>query len=42
MWAMVSDLHLSAPGANYRAYAMENLEKLAASLSHFTQSHGTL
>jgi thiamine kinase-like enzyme len=42
MWAMVSDLHLSAPGANYRAYATENLEKLAASLSHFTQTHGTL
>ena len=42
MWAMVSDLHLSAPGANYRAYATENLEKLAASLSHFTQAHGTL
>ena len=42
MWAMVSDLHLSAPGADYRAYATENLEKLAASLSHFTQAHGTL
>ncbi|MBM3614172.1 MAG: choline kinase [Alphaproteobacteria bacterium] len=42
MWAMVSDLHLSAPGVNYRAYATENLEKLAASLSHFTQTHGTL
>ena len=42
MWAMVSDLHLAAPGADYRAYAAENLEKLAASLSHFTQAHGTL
>jgi len=42
MWAIVSDLHLSAPGADYRSYAIENLEKLAASLSHFTQSHGTL
>jgi thiamine kinase-like enzyme len=42
MWAMVSDLHLSAPGANYRAYADENLEKLASSLSHFTHAHGTL
>jgi thiamine kinase-like enzyme len=42
MWAMVSDLHLSAPGANYRAYATENLEKLANSLSHFTHAHGTL
>jgi len=42
MWAMVSDLHLSAPGANYRTYATENLEKLANSLSHFTHAHGTL
>lgn len=42
MWAMVSDLHLSAPGADYRAYAVENLEKLAASLSHFAHTHGTL
>lgn len=42
MWAMVSDLHLSAPGADYRSYAAENLEKLAASLSHFTQNHGML
>ena len=42
MWAMVSDLHLSAPGANYRAYADENLEKLASSLFHFTHAHGTL
>jgi thiamine kinase-like enzyme len=42
MWAMVSDLHLSAPGADYRSYAAENLEKLAATLSHFTKAHGTL
>ena len=42
MWAMVSDLHLNAPGADYRSYARENLEKLNASLSHFTQNHGML
>lgn len=42
MWAMVSDLHLSAPGADYRSYAHENLDKLTASLSAFTQNHGTL
>ncbi len=40
MWAMVSDLHLAAPGADYPTYARENLEKLAAALSHFTQEHG--
>lgn len=41
MWAMVSDLHLSAPGADYPAYAQENLEKLSANLSDFTRIHGT-
>lgn len=42
MWAMVSDLHLTAPGADYRAYADENLEKLRASLSQFSKKHGSL
>lgn len=41
MWAMVSDLHLSAPGADYRAYAQENLTRLADALDQFTQKHGT-
>ena len=42
MWAMVSDLHLAAPGADYRLYARENLQKLASTLTQFTQIHGTL
>lgn len=42
MWAMVSDQYLSAPGADYRSYAQENLERLAASLSEFTNMHGSL
>lgn len=41
MWAMVSDLHLAAPGADYPAYARENLDRLAAALSDFSQKHGT-
>jgi thiamine kinase-like enzyme len=41
MWAMVSDLHLSAPGVDYRAYAAENLDRLNSALSHFTAQHGT-
>ena len=41
MWAMVSDLHLSAPGVDYRAYAAENLDRLDAAISHFTAQHGT-
>ena len=40
MWAMVSDLHLAAPGADYRAYAHENLDRLAAALAGFTQRYG--
>lgn len=40
MWAMVSDLHLAAPGADYRAYARENLDRLSAALSDFTQKYG--
>ncbi|MDR7126777.1 choline kinase family protein [Pseudotabrizicola sp. 4114] len=42
MWAMVSDIHLAAPGADYRAYAQENLTRLDAALDQFTQTHGTL
>lgn len=42
MWAMVSDLHLSAPGVDYRDYATENLAKLAKALTDFTAKHGSL
>jgi thiamine kinase-like enzyme len=42
MWAMVSDLHLNAPGADYRAYAAENLDKLSVSLDRFVAKHGEL
>ena len=40
MWAMVSDLHLAAPGADYKAYARENLAKLEAALGHYHSFHG--
>ena len=39
MWAMVSDLHLAAPGADYRLYARENLTKLETALADFTQTY---
>lgn len=42
MWAMVSDLHLAAPGADYKAYARENLEKLDAALAQYHSRHGNL
>ena len=41
MWAMVSDLHLAAPGADYKAYAHENLAKLDAALSQYHSRHGS-
>ena len=41
MWAMVSDIHLSAPGADYAAYARENLDRLDAALLHYRSQYGT-
>jgi thiamine kinase-like enzyme len=40
MWSMVSDQHLSAPGADYRGYAQENLDRLARALGDFHTRHG--
>lgn len=42
MWAMVSDLHLAAPGVDYRAYAAENLSRLAAFLHRYRDRYGTI
>jgi thiamine kinase-like enzyme len=42
MWAMVSELHLSAPGVDYTAYARENLSKLDAALDRYQSRHGRL
>ncbi len=42
MWAMVSDIHLAAPGADYAAYAGENLAKLDNFLQRYQIKHGTL
>ena len=40
MWAMVSELHLSAPGVDYVAYAQENLARLSAELDRYHSKHG--
>lgn len=40
MWSMVSELHLTAPGADYVAYTTENLERLAAALDHYRTLYG--
>lgn len=40
MWAMVSQLHLEAPGADYAAYARENLARLETALQRFRSRNG--
>jgi thiamine kinase-like enzyme len=40
MWSMVSELHLSAPGADYVAYTAENLARLAAALDAYRSAYG--
>jgi hypothetical protein len=42
MWSMVSDIHLAAPGVDYRAYARENLDRLDALLEVYTATHGKI
>ena len=40
MWAMVSELHLSAPGANYGEYTEENLSRLSSALDKYHAKYG--
>lgn len=40
MWAMVSELHLNAPGVDYVAYAHENLDRLAAAIDQYNILYG--
>jgi thiamine kinase-like enzyme len=42
MWSMVSELHLTAPGADYVAYTAENLARLDAALETYQTTHGKL
>ena len=42
MWSMVSELHLSAPGADYVAYTAENLARLEAALETYRTTYGKL
>ena len=41
-WAMVSALHLAAPGVDYPAYAAENLVRLGAALERYQSTYGKL
>jgi thiamine kinase-like enzyme len=40
MWSMVSELYLDAPGADYVAYTLENLDRLAVTLDHYRSNYG--
>ncbi len=42
MWAMVSALHLAAPGVDYPAYAAENLARLDVALDRYQSTYGKL
>jgi thiamine kinase-like enzyme len=42
MWSMVSELHLSAPGADYVAYTADNLARLEAALHVYRTTYGKL
>lgn len=40
MWSMVSELHLTAPGADYVSYTADNLDRLEKALDHYRRSYG--
>ncbi|AOF93910.1 choline/ethanolamine kinase family protein [Sinorhizobium sp. RAC02] len=40
MWSMVSELHLTAPGADYVGYTSENLDRLDQALDHYRSTYG--
>lgn len=40
MWSMVSELYLTAPGADYVAYTGENLEKLEEAVERYKTKYG--
>jgi thiamine kinase-like enzyme len=42
MWAMVSDIHLAAPGVDYKAYAEENISHLSDAVERYQSRHGRL
>ena len=42
MWSMVSEIHLSAPGADYESYTDDNLARLETALQHHQSTYGKL
>jgi thiamine kinase-like enzyme len=41
-WAMVSEIHLAAPGADYRTHAAEYVKRTESALTRYTETHGVL
>ena len=42
MWSMVSEIHLSAPGADYESYTDDNLARLETALQRHQSTYGKL
>jgi thiamine kinase-like enzyme len=42
MWSMVSELYLTAPGADYVAYTQDNLARLASALEIYQSTYGKI
>ena len=40
LWSLVSEMHLSAPGADYDAYARQNFERFDAALAAYRENKG--
>lgn len=38
LWSLVSEIHMDAPGVDYRAYTAENLERFRAALADWQES----
>lgn len=41
LWGLVSELYLSAPGADYNAYALDNFARFDAALAAYRTQYGT-
>lgn len=42
MWSMVSELYLTAPGADYTAYTQQNLDRFASALESYQSTYGNI
>jgi len=42
LWGLVSEIHLSAPGADYGAYAQQNFDRFDAATARYRAQYGDL